>query len=177
MGAARFGQLLGRFVPLSDQDVAEVLEAQAVSGRRFGEIALTWGLCRPPHVWQAWSAQLNQRSERIDLKQLGIDTQALHLVPANIARAFGVLPVRAFDNVVVLATSPSHRPRAESEIPGLLRYDLQFVLCEPEQLARAIETHYAEYSLPDPSGDADAALSVGDSAQGIADCASTVCVM
>ena len=177
MGAARFGQLLGRFVPLSDQDIAEVLEAQAVSGRRFGEIALSWGLCRPLHVWQAWSAQLTQRSECVDLNQLGIDTQALHLVPVNIARSFGVLPVRAFDNVLVLATSPSNRARAESVLPALLHHELQFVVCECGQLNRASKALYPNYALLDPSHNADAACSVVASAQEITDAASSVGVM
>jgi hypothetical protein len=159
MGATRFGQLLGRFVPLSEQDVAEVLDAQAVSGRRFGEIALSWGLCRPLHIWQAWSAQLAHDSQRVDLNQLGIDTQALAQVPASIARAFGVLPVRAFDNVLILATSPCHRPR-EPQLRKLLPQELQFVLCEPEQLSRAIDTYYPESPIAGPSHEPEAAVGV-----------------
>jgi len=158
MGAARFGQMLGRFVPLSEQDVAEVLDAQAVSGRRFGEIALSWGLCRPLHIWQAWSAQLAHRSQHIDLDRLGIDTQALGQVPASLARVFGVLPIRAFDNVLILATSPSHQPRAESQLSKLLPQELQFVVCEFEQLSRALDTYYPESPIPSPTHEAYTAV-------------------
>ena len=60
-----FGQCLGRVVPLSAHDVSEILEHQAATRRRFGEIALAWGLCRPQHVWQAWWAQLAQRGSLV----------------------------------------------------------------------------------------------------------------
>lgn len=151
MGLARFGQLLGRFVPLSEQDVAEVLEAQAVTGRRFGEIALSWGLCRPLHVWQAWAAQLAHRSEPVDLQQIGIDTQALHELPAKVAQEFGVVPIRCFDNQLVLATSAANRPRAQADLAALLGREVQFVLCAPEQLAHFLALYY---STPPTSPDA-----------------------
>jgi type IV pilus assembly protein PilB len=143
MGAARFGDLLRRVVPLSPQDVAEILDAQAVSRRRFGEIALSWGLCQPEDVWQAWIAQLAHRIERVDLRQIGIDTQALKLVPAAIAREFGVVPVRALCNQVILATTDDAYPRALSDIPPLIAAEVRFVLCEQEQLDEALAVLYA----------------------------------
>ena len=54
---ARIGELLSRIVPLSGHDVEEILEEQSANRRKFGEIALAWGLCRPEHVWDAWCQQ------------------------------------------------------------------------------------------------------------------------
>ena len=34
---------------------------------RFGEIALSWGLCAPEHVWQAWCDQLLSQVQKVDL--------------------------------------------------------------------------------------------------------------
>src|SRR6187401_2835409 len=85
----RFGELLGRFVPLSGHDVYEILEEQSSSGRRFGQIALGWGLCRPPHVWEAWSLQLGGRTPRIDLAKFGIDAQSTDHLPGATAAALG----------------------------------------------------------------------------------------
>lgn len=148
MGAGRFGDLLGRVVPLSQQDVAEILDAQAVSRRRFGEIALSWGLCQPEDVWQAWIAQLAHRIEHVDLRQIGIDTQALKLVPPTIAREFGVLPIRALCNQVVLATSEDAYPRALSDLPPLIAAEVRFVLCEREQLEEALAVLYRTGAEP-----------------------------
>jgi type IV pilus assembly protein PilB len=148
MGAGRFGDLLRRVAPLSQQDVAEILDAQAVSRRRFGEIALSWGLCQPEDVWQAWIAQLAHRAERVDLRQIGIDTQALKLVPPAIAREFGVVPVRALCGQLVLATTDDAYPRALSDIPPVIAAEVRFVLCEQEQLEEALVTLYPPGAEP-----------------------------
>lgn len=139
---ARFGDLLRRFVPLSQQDVAEILDAQAVSRRRFGEIALGWGLCEPKDVWQAWIAQLAHRTQHVDLRQIGIDTQALANVPPGIAREFAVVPVRALGNQLVLATTDDAYPRALCDLPALIEAQLRFVLCDRKQIDDALAAFY-----------------------------------
>src|SRR2546423_848682 len=58
MCTLRFGEILGRLVNLSGHDVNEILEEQNATHQRFGEIALSWGLCAPEDVWQAWCDQL-----------------------------------------------------------------------------------------------------------------------
>ena len=81
----RFGELLGKLVKLSQHDVEEILEDQTATHRRFGDIALSWGLCQPEHVWQAWSDQLLTQVQRVDLETLGVDSQAAANFP-DIAR-------------------------------------------------------------------------------------------
>ena len=53
---ARIGELLRKMVPLSRHDIEEILQEQTSTRRRFGDIALAWGLVKPEHVWeQIWS--------------------------------------------------------------------------------------------------------------------------
>jgi len=142
MGAARFGELLGRFVPLSQHDVSEILEDQAISHRRFGEIALSWGLCRPDHIWRAWSAQLAQRVEKVDLPSIGIDTQALTHLDAALAREFAAIPLRVMENQIIVAVSEPTARRASEQLPGLLTRQVQFVLADAQQIDSAIREYY-----------------------------------
>src|SRR5687768_5822111 len=60
----RIGELLSGIVPLSNHDVEEILQEQSGTHRKFGEIALAWGLSQPEHVWNAWCRQLAQGFER-----------------------------------------------------------------------------------------------------------------
>src|SRR5439155_13147358 len=83
---ARFGELLSRMVPLSGHDVEEILQEQNANRRRFGEIALAWGLCRPEHVWDAWAQQNADGNELVDLEQIGIDAQAAAMLSPDDAR-------------------------------------------------------------------------------------------
>src|SRR4051812_15758645 len=83
---SRIGELLSRIVPLSGHDVEEILQDQAGTNRKFGEIALAWGLCQPQHVWKAWCRQLaSAGTEQVDLKLVGIDAQAAASIPAELA--------------------------------------------------------------------------------------------
>src|SRR4051812_42063694 len=98
-----FGECLGKVVRLSGHDVSEIMEHQAATRRKFGEIALAWGLCRPQHVWQAWWEQLSHATPRVDLTKIGVDAQAASHVPADLAAQFRIIPLRRFREQLVVA--------------------------------------------------------------------------
>ena len=140
--AARIGELLGRLVELSAHDVEEILEEQRYTGHRFGEIALAWGLCAPADIWHAWSNQLDHKIQHVTLAAVGIDTQAISLLSAELANQYQVIPLRAVEDLLVLATSEESFERAQAELPGQLQQKLRFVIADTAQLHRAIVKHY-----------------------------------
>src|SRR5258708_6393107 len=103
MSHRRMGELLSTLVPMSPQDVEEILEEQNLSRRRFGEIAVEWGLCEGAHVWKAWAGQKDRPPMRVDLDKLGIDAQATADLPREMAMNCGAIPIRSFENLVVIA--------------------------------------------------------------------------
>jgi len=142
MGVPLFGELLGRYATLSGHDVAEILEEQSNSQRRFGEIALAHGLCEPQHVWKAWWEQLGDMPPLVDLLTIGIDTQAVKRLPARMARQLNVIPLRAMGNQMVMAASEASFPRAAGLLPERLNLRIKFVLAQDKQLREAIEACY-----------------------------------
>ncbi|HEX8520894.1 MAG TPA: hypothetical protein VF669_01475 [Tepidisphaeraceae bacterium] len=142
MQRSRIGELLSRIVPLSNHDVEEILQEQSGTHRRFGEIALAWGLCQPEHVWNAWCRQLAQGVERVDLDQVGIDTQAAGLLSADVARELEVLPLRVAGDVVVVATSDDETSGFEARLANLLHHRVMFVRADGEQLRNMIDRYY-----------------------------------
>jgi type IV pilus assembly protein PilB len=153
----RFGELLGRLVSLSAHDVEEILEEQRYNGRRFGEIALAWGLCTPSDVWHAWSDQLGDRVQFVELDSVGVDTQALAYLPGELAERYEVIPLRTVGNRLVLATSEASLPRAQAELADQVKMDVRFVVVDPGQLRRAIESHYEPTAAEAPAALAGAA--------------------
>jgi len=143
MSRPLFGECLSDVVGLSDHDVSEILEDQAGSRRRFGEIALAWGLCRPEDVWQAWCQQLNRLTPEVDLKKIGIDAQAAAHLPKAVAREFCVMPIRSFGNHLVVATTRENLGRTCSELPKVVKKDLKVVISSRASIERAIEEYYA----------------------------------
>ena len=140
---AKFGQMLSRFVPMSEHDIHEILDEQAVCGRKFGVIALSWSLCRPDHVWRAWCAQLAYEPQRVDLSEVGVDTQALAAVHYTVAAEYSVLPLRALDDELVLAVADQCHDRAMRSLPTLLNRSVRFVLGDTQAILQAINAHYA----------------------------------
>jgi hypothetical protein len=141
--AGKFGQMLGRFVPMSEHDIHEILDEQAVCRRKFGEIALSWSMCRPDHVWRAWCAQLAHEPQRVDLQEVGVDTQALAAIDHAVANEYSVLPLRVMDDELIVATSESSFDRARQALPGLLKRSVRFVHSDEQAIRDAIQKHYA----------------------------------
>jgi type IV pilus assembly protein PilB len=144
MTRPRFGEALARFVKLSAHDVSEILEDQSSSRRRFGEIALAFGLCKPHHVWRAWWAQLSGAPERVDLDSVGVDVQALAFLPRALAEEYVVIPIRASGSQVVMAAAEGSLMRAMEELPRRVKVQVKFVLADAREIQRAIETSYAK---------------------------------
>ena len=142
----RFGELLGKIVPLSLHDVEEILNEQACSHKRFGEIALSMGLCQPQHVWHAWASQLGEQTAHIDLDQTGIDGQAVGQLSRKLALKYNAIPVRIIDNQMVIAVADNQPMHATLELSNLLGKEVRFTHADPVQVRLAIEKHYP---LPD----------------------------
>ena len=139
---ARIGELLRAMVPLSGHDVEEILQEQSSNGRKFGEIALAWGLCQPQHVWDAWCQQGDRDGETLDLEKVGIDARAAALLPAEIARQLGMIPLRVASDCALIATSDTAPEHAANQLAELLRRRIKFVRATREQIAAMIEMYY-----------------------------------
>ena len=139
---ARFGELLSRLVPLSGHDIEEILQEQTANRRKFGEIALSWGLCKPEHIWDAWAQQSAHDHERVDLEKVGVDAQATALLPAEVARKLNVVPVRVASDVVLVATADAAPEHMADALNELLRRRVRFVQVEREQLERTLQRYY-----------------------------------
>lgn len=139
---ARMGELLSRMVPLSGHDVEEILEEQSNNRRKFGEIALSWGLCKPEHVWDAWCQQSSQEGETLDLDRIGIDARAASLLPAEIARQLGAIPVRVAGDVALVALAHSPSEQALKQLSEALHRRIKVARADKHQLTTMIERYY-----------------------------------
>jgi hypothetical protein len=137
-----FGEYLARIVELSGHDVSEILEEQAASRRRFGDIALAWGLCQPEHVWEAWVHQLAHRTPMVDVNVLGVDTQATGELPARWARRYRAVALRVVGDALVIAADEEMLKRASKRLPALLARKVHFVVAPRSQIDAALSTYY-----------------------------------
>ena len=140
---ARIGELLSRMVPLSGHDVEEILQEQSGNRRKFGEIALAWGLCRPEHVWDAWCQQSDDQQHPLDLEKLGVDARAAALIPGEVARRLECIPVRvASDCALIAMTGQTPPDEALAQLQALLHRRIKFAAAQPTQVRKMIEIYY-----------------------------------
>ncbi len=143
MSHRRIGQLLSSLVPLSDQDVEEVLEEQNLSRRRFGDIAVEWGLCTPGHVWKAWATQDDNPPLRVDLDKMGVDAQATADLPRDLALRCGAIPIRVFEDLLVIAVkNADSQAILEQHVQSRRGRRIAIVLAADEQIDAAILRYY-----------------------------------
>lgn len=142
MSHARIGELLGQMVKLSGHDVEEILQEQSVTRWRFGDIALSWGLCRPEHIWRAWCEQIGDDAPRINMREIGVDAQATAYLPRSLAMQYQVIPLRMFGDELVLAATESAVQPALRAIPSAIQMKLKFVVADAHEVQEAIERYY-----------------------------------
>ena len=143
MSQVRFGELLGRLVNLSRHDVDEILEEQSSTKHRFGEIALSWGLCTPENVWQAWSDQLMEQVQTVDLEKLGVDSQASGLISGELARRLNAIPIRSLGHQLIVAVADHNTDHIAAELRKITSMSLRFVVADAQQLRCAISAYYS----------------------------------
>jgi hypothetical protein len=101
------GQILLEMGKISSIDIDEILEQQAASHGRFGEIAMSWGLCEPMDVCEAWCIQFAHGFDWPDLSHGAIDAKVILAVPGELARQLHIVPlVSIADQMVVAASHP-----------------------------------------------------------------------
>ncbi|HEV8378089.1 MAG TPA: hypothetical protein VGP99_04510 [Tepidisphaeraceae bacterium] len=136
------GQVLSRMGKLSSIDIDEILEQQAVNHRRFGEIAVSWGLCEPVDLCEAWCVQFTEGVEAADLASGPVDSRLILSLPAELARQLHIVPlVSIADQMVVAAAQPVDGDQwmAILEATGM---DVRFVLAEPQVIEAALDVYY-----------------------------------
>jgi hypothetical protein len=143
MSQARFGELLGRLVHLSRHDVDEILEEQSATKHRFGEIALSWGLCTPENVWQAWCDQLLSQVQKVDLEKLGVDSQAAAMISSELAHRLGAIPIRCMGQQLIVAVPSNNTDHIAAELRKVTDMQLRFVVADAIQIGQAISVYYA----------------------------------
>jgi len=134
MDVPLIGQILRDMGVLNDQDIREILDQQRRTGRRFGQIALAWGLVTPEQIWTAWCRQLADQHHRVDLDEVGIDTNAVDRVSGVLARFYRIIPLRLWGDNLVVALPEGDAHGNLDDLPALLGCRVHRCYCEPKQV-------------------------------------------
>ena len=107
------GDILQSSQIITAEDVIAGLDEQKRSGVRFGEALISLGIVAQEDIDWALSNQLDLPYVR--LRSDNIDPDAVHLVPAHLARKYNFIPlIKAGDELHIAISDPLNRPAIES---------------------------------------------------------------
>jgi type IV pilus assembly protein PilB len=138
----RMGELLSRLGQLSAHDIDEILSEQRHTRQRFGAIAVALGFCQPEHVWAAWCSQLTASVDVVDLDEIGIDAQAVEYLPRELALGLRAMPVRIFEDQLIVAVSDPSRAAGVADLARRVGMLVKCVLAKDSQIERALADYY-----------------------------------
>ncbi|CAN5599921.1 hypothetical protein BH10PLA1_BH10PLA1_18920 [soil metagenome] len=141
MRQTRIGELLSQQINLSNHDVQEILAEQVSTHQKFGQIALQWGLCQPEDLWRAWFDQLGTRSPKVSLAKIGVDSRVITFVSKQFAEQYCVMPMRMFENQLLLAIDRTPSAELVEELGKLLGRVVKFVIADTNEI-RDAQNHY-----------------------------------
>ena len=140
----RLGRVLTKQGKVSREQVHEALDLQTKRRSPLGQLLVDLGYITQDDVNLALAAQ--QGMETIDLESLEIPDEVIAMVPAEMAQAYHILPVRhdAKTNTLTVALKTADNFRALDDLRLLMGFQVQPLVAAGDALEAQIEKHYAE---------------------------------
>lgn len=136
----RLGDILTSTGAITEEQLARALEIQKTTHKRLGTILIDEGIINEQRLIETLELQLG--IDFIDLSKVHIPVEMAQLVPRNIARRHGVVPVRLNKGELVLAMSDPLNFVALEEVRTATRKRVLPMISTPTAVNKAIATLY-----------------------------------
>jgi type IV pilus assembly protein PilB len=138
--AVKLGDLLLKAKLVSQDQVDAALKSQKDEGGKFGEALVRIGAVTENDITETLSQQFGVPS--IDLAHFEIDPNVIKVVPAEVARKYGVLPVNKTGATLTIAMGDPTNVFAMDDIKFMTGYNVEPVVASEVALRKAIDKHY-----------------------------------
>jgi type IV pilus assembly protein PilB len=138
--AVKLGDLLVKAKLVTPEQVEAALLSQRTEGGKFGEALIRIGAASEQDITETLSQQFGVPS--IDLAHFDIDPAIIKVVPGEVARKYGVLPVNKTGATLTIAMSDPTNVFAMDDIKFMTGYNVEPVVASEASLRRAIDKHY-----------------------------------
>jgi len=138
--AVKLGELLLKAKLVTSDQVEAALKSQREEGGKFGEALVRIGAVNEADITETLSQQFGVPS--IDLTHFEIDPNIIKIVPGEVARKYGVLPVNKTGATLTIAMGDPTNVFAMDDIKFMTGYNVEPVVASEIALRKAIEKHY-----------------------------------
>jgi type IV pilus assembly protein PilB len=138
--AVKLGDLLLRSKLITPDQLDAALKSQREEGGKLGEALVRVGVVTENDITETLSQQFGVPS--IDLANFEIDPAVIKIVPGDVARKYGVLPVNKTGATLTIAMGDPTNVFAMDDIKFMTGYNVEPVVASEVALRKAIEKHY-----------------------------------
>ncbi len=138
--AVKLGDLLLKAKLITQDQLDAALKSQREEGGKIGEALVRVGSVTENDITETLSQQFGVPS--IDLASFEIDPAVVKIVPADVARKYGVLPVNKTGATLTIAMGDPTNVFAMDDIKFMTGYNVEPVVASEVALRKAIDRHY-----------------------------------
>jgi type IV pilus assembly protein PilB len=138
--AVKLGDLLLKQKLITQEQLETALKLQREEGGKIGEALVRVGAVSEGDITETLSQQFGVPS--IDLAHFEIDPAVIKVVPGEVARKYGVLPVNKTGATLTIAMGDPTNVFAMDDIKFMTGYNVEPVVASELALRKAIDRHY-----------------------------------
>jgi len=139
-GTKRLGELLLEKGLITEKQLEEALEEQKKTGKLLGRVLVDLGFVKDEDILAVLGAQTGM--EEVDLSSIDVPPQLLEKVPAPLAKAYKIVPIRMEGNTLVVAMGDPLNIQALDDLRFLLDCDVKGVISNEQAVNEAIDRLY-----------------------------------
>jgi type IV pilus assembly protein PilB len=136
----KLGDLLLKAKLITQDQLEAALKLQREEGGKLGEALVRVGAASESDITETLSQQFGVPS--IDLANFAIDPNVIKIVPGEVARKYGVLPVNKTGATLTIAMGDPTNVFAMDDIKFMTGYNVEPVVASEGALRKAIDKHY-----------------------------------
>lgn len=140
----RLGRILTKLGIVNREQVHEALQMQSTRRLPIGQLLVELGYCNEEDINRALAAQAGM--ETLNLEELDIPSEVVHIIGAETAQAYQVMPLQyeASTNTLTVALKSASNFRAIDDLRLLMGYNVKPVIADPKQVEKLIGKYYGE---------------------------------
>jgi type IV pilus assembly protein PilB len=129
---------------ITPQQMAEVRDEHERTGKSLSQIIVDFGLIDEEQLLRAVADYLNL--EFVKLEDIQLDSETIRILPSDVARTYGAVPVSIAGNQVTVVVQDPFNPHLVEELSWVLGRDVQVAVASPKKIDEALMQHYGEES-------------------------------
>ena len=127
---------------LETPQIKDVLDEHNATGKPLGNLVIDLGLVEKRRFFAELGAHLG--CEVVSEVPSSLPPEAVALLQANLARMYGVVPLRADGTSVDLLATDPFNSQVVDDLTFALGKDVRLVVCDPVRVEGLIKQHYGE---------------------------------